>query len=207
MWEFSMSKMAKAAACYTDIDHGDVESSIEDWDQHGDKLQNVVANKEGETLNDNKNNPCSPLVENELESWQEITDSGHYGNVITFTHKKSNVNESEVLTENGSSMPIQIPNVNQTQVTNFNESTERRQFGKDVRSISYLKEDELCLTHSNVSPEKINRALNIANTVQRQLSYTSQEGTSTIIKALFLEFFLLNLKAMMLYRRTFIIFL
>ncbi|VDI48463.1 Hypothetical predicted protein [Mytilus galloprovincialis] len=170
--------MAKAAACYTDIDHGDVESSIEDCDQHSVKLQNVVANEEGETLNENKNNPCSVLVENELEAWQEITDSGHYGNVYTFTHNKSNVNKSEVLTENESSMPIQIPNVNQKQVTNFNESTERRQFGKDVRSISYSKEDELCLTHSNVSPEKINRALNIANTVQRQLSYTSQEGTS-----------------------------
>lgn len=204
MWEFSRFKMAKAAACYTDIDHGDVESSIEDCDQHSVKLQNVVANEEGETLNDNKNNPCSVLVENELESWQEITDSGHYGNVYTFTHKKSNVNKSEVLTENESSMPIQIPNVNQKQVTNFNESTERRQFGKDVRSISNSKEDELCLPHSNVS---LNRALYVADTVQRQLSCTSQEGKSTIIKALTLEFFLLNLKALMLYRRTFIIFL
>ncbi|XP_076118180.1 uncharacterized protein LOC143085606 [Mytilus galloprovincialis] len=167
--------MAKAAACYTDIDHGDVESSIEDCDQHSVKLQNVVANEEGETLNDNKNNPCSVLVENELESWQEITDSGHYGNVYTFTHKKSNVNKSEVLTENESSMPIQIPNVNQKQVTNFNESTERRHLGKDVRSISNSKEDELCLPHSNVS---LNRALYVADTVHRQLSCTSQEGTS-----------------------------
>ncbi|XP_052076894.1 uncharacterized protein LOC127714909 isoform X2 [Mytilus californianus] len=177
--------MARAAACYTD---NDVESSIEYCDTHSVKLHNVVANKKDGTLNEDINNPCSVLVENEvchntqsLESWQEITDSGHFGPVYTFTHKKSNVNESKnqlVPTENGSSAPIQIPNWNQKQVSIFNDSTESRQFAEDVGSISTSKEGKLCLTNSNVSPEKINRALNVANTVQQQLSCISQEGTS-----------------------------
>ncbi|CAC5403411.1 unnamed protein product [Mytilus coruscus] len=166
--------MARAAACYTD---NDVESSIEDCDTHSVKLHNVVANKKDGTFNEDINNPCSFLFENEvfhntqsLESWQEITDSGHFGRVFTFTQIKSNmsnVNESKnqlVLTENGSSAPIQIPN-----------RTESKQFAKDAGSMSTSKEGRLCLTNSNDSPEKINRALNVANTVQQQLCI-SQEG-------------------------------
>ncbi|CAC5396787.1 unnamed protein product [Mytilus coruscus] len=195
--------MARAAACYTD---NDVESSIEDCDTHSVKLHNVVANKKDGTLNEDINNPCSVLVENEvfhntqsLESWQEITDSGHFGTVYTFTHKKSNVIESknQVQTENGLSEPIQIPNMTQKQVTIFNDSTESRQFAGDIGSISTSKEGKLYETNSNVSLDKINSAMTVANSIQRQLSCMSKEGKSTISKALTLEFLLLNLKAPM----------
>ncbi|VDI48459.1 Hypothetical predicted protein [Mytilus galloprovincialis] len=115
--------MARAAACFNT--NSDVESSIEDCDQPSVRLQNVVANKKDEPLNDNKNNPCYVLVENEviqnttsLESWQEITDSGNYGLEYTVTHNTPDLHQSkdQVLTDNVTqSVPIASQYVNQKQ--------------------------------------------------------------------------------------------